>query len=243
LLNHIIVLILAVGDFFSQTVQGLVRDGTSRTPACSKVNGRGRGDWKISKDRSNPIEDLHAAATGDLLRPTGRADQKRMDVGMGRAAGLTVTNEAAKVAASSSGATLVAASGSGHNLWLEHSMHEKQARKRAREKELGGQNDWPRLQRICWKWSGDTTVASTCWRERNDKAATTEDQELPPKTKFKCAVVMKGENIIGGMQALMEAGLMEGPLPDFLRDAPVLGGTIRVDHGSFVGADAPFEDI
>jgi hypothetical protein len=203
-------------------------------------DANGRYGLKASKDRSNPVEDLHAAATGDLLRPASQADEKLIAVGMVRA-GLSVANGAAKVAASSSGATLVAASNSGDNLWLDHSMHERQARKRAREREVGERDECPKLQRICWKWSGDTTAASTCWLYQNDHVATTEDQELRKKTKFKCAVVMKGENVLGGVQALLEAGLMDGPLPDFLRDAPPLGGTIRVDQRSFVGADAPFE--
>jgi hypothetical protein len=36
------------------------------------------------------------------------------------------------------------------------------------------------------------------------------------------------------MRALVEAGLMEGPLPDYVRDAPRLGSTIIVDNGAIV---------
>ena len=38
---------------------------------------------------------------------------------------------------------------------------------------------------------------------------------------------------------MMDSGLAEAPLPDFVRDAPMLGSTtITVDNGSFAGAES-----
>ena len=49
---------------------------------------------------------------------------------------------------------------------------------------------------------------------------------------------MQGTNIVEGLRAMMDSGLAEAPLPDFVRDAPSLGmGTIVVDNGSFAGSD------
>lgn len=60
-----------------------------------------------------------------------------------------------------------------------------------------------------------------------------------PKTKFKCGVVMQGTNIFKGLQAMMDAGLADAPLPDFVRDAPTLGtATIRVENGKIAGSDS-----
>jgi hypothetical protein len=51
---------------------------------------------------------------------------------------------------------------------------------------------------------------------------------------FRCRIALKGSNVFGGLRVLMEAGLMEGPLPDYVRDAPSLGGSISVNNGALV---------
>ena len=66
--------------------------------------------------------------------------------------------------------------------------------------------------------------------------------ELPddlPKTKFKCGIVMQGTNVFEGLRAMIDAGLTRGPLPDFVRDAPLSGSsTITVNDGSFADTDS-----
>jgi len=50
---------------------------------------------------------------------------------------------------------------------------------------------------------------------------------------------MQGTNIVAGLRAMMDAGLAEAPLPDFVRDAPTLGATtITVENGSCAGSDS-----
>jgi hypothetical protein len=39
------------------------------------------------------------------------------------------------------------------------------------------------------------------------------------------------------MRALVEAGLLQAPLPDYVKDAPTMGGTIRVHYGAIDSTD------
>ena len=68
---------------------------------------------------------------------------------------------------------------------------------------------------------------------QEDTYAQEEATDLPQHT-FKCRVVLQGSDVFQGMRSLVEAGLMEGPLPDYVRDAPCMGSTIVVDHGAIV---------
>ena len=203
------------------------------------------------KDQSNPIADLHTAATANLLGPANdnASETTRVQVGSAQPGNPEVAQAAATIASESQGAAALAgANRSGNNLWVDHAVKQKQSRKRAREDALGRPQDCPSSQRICWKWAGKTTAAAACWLDDDDNSnqdkSTEEKIAGLPTTDFKCAVVMKGENVMQGLQALMDAGLVEGPLPDFLRDAPSVGtNVIRVHYGSFAAADAPFEEV
>jgi hypothetical protein len=204
----------------------------------------GRFAFMASKDQSNPVTDLHKAASDNLLKPAdhiylGKEGLRKASVGDAE-----ITEVAEQVATTSNGsAALIASSRGGKTLCLDHSAKEKTSRKRSREQNLGRDKDCPKMQRICWKWSGETTAASACWMDKDAQTLPNKFEGLP-KTPFKCAVVMKGENVLQGLQALVDAGLMDAPLPDFIRDAPALGGTIRTDSGGyFVKADTPFEGV
>ena len=190
-----------------------------------------------AKDQSNPISDLRTATTANLLlHPTTNVE---VSTRLGNS-GLVKT--AAKVSAETGGAAhVVAANSHGDSLLVDHTGKEKKSRKRDREQALGRPGDCPSLQRLSWKWAGKTAAASACWLNHDDDNEL--DYEHLPKTEFKCAVVMKGENVMQGLQALMDAGLVEGPLPDFLRDAPSMGGIIRVNHGSFAAGKGAFEEV
>ena len=221
--------------------------------AASEGEAVGRFALMAEKDQSNPIADLHTASTGNLLVNKNTSETTRVQVGNALPGNPEVAKMAAAIAMQSHGtAALAGANRTGDNLWVDHTVKQKQSRKRAREDALGRPQDCPSLQRICWKWAGKTTAAAACWLDDGDertnntgggKAIAEKSAELPT-TDFKCAVVMKGENVMQGLQALMDAGLVEGPLPDFLRDAPSMGtNVIRVNHGAFAAADTPFEAV
>ena len=205
----------------------------------------GRFAHMAASDQSNPISDLHNAATANLLETKTDSDANRLTLGARHAGNAQVAKVAEHVtAASEGGAALVATDQTGTNVWIDHALEQKQSRKRTREEALGRSRDCPSLQRVCWKWSGETAAASACWADdakENESSSTTTKNF--PKTKFKCAVVMQGENVLEGLQALVDAGLMEAPLPDFIKNAPSMGGTIRVENGSFVPGDTPFEAV
>jgi subtilisin family serine protease len=198
-----------------------------------------------ASDQSNPISDLHTAVTANLLSTVSGAEATRLAVGAKHAGNAQVAMVAAQVTAASDGAAaVIAANQSGRNLWIDHSVEQKQSRKRSREEALGRSKDCPSLQRVCWKWTGETTAAEACWLDsKSGSNATTIASGELEKTEFKCAVVMQGENVLQGLQALVDAGLAEAPLPDFVRNAPSMGGTIRVEHGAFVSGDTPFEAV
>lgn len=220
--------------------------------AASEGEAVGRFALMAEKDQSNPIADLHAASTGNLLANTNTCETTRVKAGTSLPGNPEVARAAATIAMQSRGtAALAGANRLGDNLWVDHTVKQQQSRKRAREQALGRPQDCPSLQRMCWKWAGKTTAAAACWLEEEDECrdrggdkSMAEKSAGLPTTDFKCAVVMKGENVMQGLQALMDAGLVEGPLPDFLRDAPSLGtNVIRVNHGSFTPADTPFEEV
>lgn len=198
-----------------------------------------------ASDQSNPVEDLDSAATANLLSTTNDSNNALLSAGAKHLGMSQAAQVAAHVSAESRGrATAVASNRSGTSVWLDHSVKQKQSRKRSREEALGRNKDCPTLQRVCWKWAGETTAASACWLvSETDGCSKASSTEGLPKTEFKCAVVMQGEDVLQGLQALIDAGLAEAPLPDFLRNAPSMGGTIRVDHGSYVSSDTPFEAV
>lgn len=48
---------------------------------------------------------------------------------------------------------------------------------------------------------------------------------------FKCRVVMEGTDVFGGIRKMLEMGVAKSPLPDFIRDAQMMGST-NIDAGS-----------
>lgn len=97
------------------------------------------------------------------------------------------------------------------------------ARKRYADDYFG--NHCPQRKRVRWECKGNTTAASASWLD------SPEESKKLPMGKFKCRIVMQGSNVFAGIHAMVEAGLMETPLPSQVRDAPRLGGTICVELG------------
>jgi hypothetical protein len=183
----------------------------------------GRFAHYASEEVADPLSELHVASTSSLLDRT--SEQKRLMIGAQH--DRSIAHVAKSVQAP---AELIAVNKRG--MLVDHSALTKLGRKRARKDQIGQEGDCTRLERLCWKWTGETTAASACWLQDDEP---TEDL---PKTKFKCGVVMQGTNIVEGLRAMMDSGLAEAPLPDFVRDVPSLGrGTIVVVNGSFAGSD------
>jgi hypothetical protein len=173
----------------------------------------------------DPISELQTAATSSLL--TRQNEKTRLHVGSKR--GRHLAHLSAQVATESSGqSSLVAANQAG--LLVDHSARETGLRKRHRDEAFGRTQDCPIREHVRWDWKGKTSAAAACVLEDADVQ---EDNDLPQHT-FKCRVVLQGSDVFKGMRSLVEAGLMEVPLPDYVRDAPRMGGTIIVDHGAIV---------
>jgi hypothetical protein len=177
-------------------------------------------------ESQDPISELQTAATSSLL--TRENEKTRLQIGAKR--GRHLANLSSQVATESDGqSSLVAANQAG--TLVDHSARETQLRKRHRDDAFGLIEDCPIRQHVRWDWKGKTSAAAACVLEDTD--AQDEANDLPEHT-FKCRVVLQGSDVFNGMRALVEAGLMEGPLPDYVRDAPRLGSTIIVDHGAIV---------
>jgi len=210
---------------------------------------------------SDPLLELHTMSTKSLVDRS--KEDKRLETGKdnGRHVAQLQQQVETKSARGGEGSgtidtsaavALVATTKDGNRLLLDHSATNKAGRKRARDAELGRRGDCPRLQRVAWKWTGETSAAATCWlddddnrvcADGNNKIGSTTSipnkENVVSKTKFKCGVVMEGTNVFEGLRAMVAAGLAKAPLPDFVRDAPTLGsGTITVDHDEFGGTDA-----
>jgi len=114
------------------------------------------------------------------------------------------------------------------------------------ESELGRPEDCPRRESIRWDWKGTTKAASVCWYHSGDEASAGQEEAETPdsvdacdtnRTKFKCRVVLQGADVLAGLRALSDAGLVKTPLPSYIRDASRLGGTIRVEDGAVLSSD------
>jgi hypothetical protein len=173
-------------------------------------------------ESSDPIADLQRATTGSLVDRNHQQDRLQTWAKHGR----VIAQMASKVATQTNGqACLTAVNRAG--VCVEHSAQEQSNRKRSRFTELGEKGDCPRRQCIRWDWKGLTSAPQTCWHD-----APLDNKDDLPKTLFKCRIVLKGPDVFTGLQDLMDAGLMKGPLPHYIRDAPMLGGKITVDHGA-----------
>ena len=153
--------------------------------------------------------------------------------------GQTVSNLATNIAGTSVGSsTLVAANQTG--LIVDHSAASSRAKKRDGDLDFGKEGACPRLDRVCWKWSGTTHAASKCWEDEEDAFNVDNDTEGDETgTKFKCGIVMEGSDVFGGLRALVASGIAKAPLPNYVRDAATTGTkTITVADGAFGAADS-----
>ena len=153
--------------------------------------------------------------------------------------GQTVSNLATNIAGTSVGSsTLVAANQTG--LIVDHSAASSRAKKRDGDLDFGKEGACPRLDRVCWKWSGTTHAASKCWEDEEDAFNVDNDTDGDETgTKFKCGIVMEGSDVFGGLRALVASGIAKAPLPNYVRDAATTGTkTITVADGAFGAADS-----
>ena len=141
-----------VGDWAGQEPQELLAS------ASAVQSGRAVGRFAnyASEAVVDPLTELHTAWTASLIDRS--AAQKRLEIGAqhGRSTAQLVMNVDAP-------AELVAINDGG--MLVDHSAQAKLGRKRARDGQLGREGECPRLQRLCWKWTGETCAASACWLE------------------------------------------------------------------------------
>jgi len=210
--------------------------------AVEERNAVGRfASYARAGKASDPITELHSAATGSFLK---RQEHEQQRLALGQKHGRQLARRSAQIAAASHGrSALVASSLSGTSILIDQSVQERQNRKRARDEELGGDGDLPVRTCVRWDWKGETTAAAAaCWGDHHrlrdqgdDDDEDNEEEKIElPTHKFKCRVVMQGPDVFAGLRALMEVGIMRGPLPHYIKDAASLGGggTIVVDHGA-----------
>lgn len=187
----------------------------------------------------DPLIEINRTSTGTLL--SREAEKARLETAALH--GQSVANLATNIAGVEGTSSLVAANNSG--LIVDHSAASSRAKRKAGDNDLGREGECPRLDRVCWKWSGDTRAASKCWAEDQD-AFITEDEkknesqsERHEGTKFKCGIVMEGSDVFGGLRALVASGVAKAPLPNYVRDAAAMGTkTITVADGAFGAADS-----
>lgn len=203
---------------------------SAQAAEASKAVGR-FADYAASGKGLGPINELHSAATTCLVNREQEKKRLEMSAQQGRA----VANLSRRVAsASGNQASLIAANQDGTRALIDQSSQDHCNRKRARDEAFGSnEKDVPVRKCVRWDWKGQTTAAAACWQENNGNDDSSSGQLLPTH-KFKCRVVMQGSDVFAGMRSLMEAGLMEGPLPHYVKDAASLGegGIISVDHGA-----------
>ena len=154
---------------------------------------------------------------------------------------MAVSNLATNIAGTSNGASsLIAANQVG--LIVDHSAASGRARKRDGDIDFGRDGACPRLDRVCWKWSGTTRAASMCWEDEDDAFDMdniTRQEGSDPGTKFKCGIVMEGSDVFAGLRGLVASGIAKAPLPNYVRDAVATGTkTITVADGAFGAADS-----
>lgn len=123
---------------------------------------------------------------------------------------------------------------------VDHSHSIVESRKRGRQEELGNFCDCPKLEKLSWKWTGDTYAAIHCFRKDDevfedgfdfdhvtrDGRNHSKNGSNNGKIKFKCGIVLEGSNVFEGIRALMAEGIAKTPLPDYVRDAPMLGTNV-----------------
>jgi len=163
----------------------------------------------------DPVTDLHQAATTSLDLGEARACRRQSQE----------TNQPLATAEPES--VLVARSSKKTGVCrrlVDDSAQDHQKRKRECDQEFGDDGDLPVRKSVRWDWKGQTTAVSASVHGPN--------QSNLNSYEFQCSVELKGSNVLAGMRALMEAGIMKGPLPRYVKDVASLGegGTVVVDH-------------
>ncbi|GAX17166.1 hypothetical protein FisN_10Lh012 [Fistulifera solaris] len=160
---------------------------------------------------TDPIIELQHAANENLLFRTSEALSEKSD---------RYTSRLARKVSQQSQQQTEIVSVNEYSVCLDQNASEKQSRKRMRIEELGQDGDCPIRQSVKWDWKGSTDAGTAVWGTGYETKHET----------FKCRLSLKGSDVFAGMQALLDAGILEGPLPHYMRDAPMLGGRIVVDH-------------
>jgi hypothetical protein len=138
-----------VGDWSGTEPQELLESAR----AAQTGQAVGRFAHFAAESVGDPLMEMHSTFHSSLVDRS--AEQGRLEVGAqhGRSmAQLSKNCAPAALVAANAGGTLV-----------DLSAVSKNGRKRARDFQLGRAGDCPRLQRLCWKWTGETVAASACW--------------------------------------------------------------------------------
>jgi hypothetical protein len=94
----------------------------------------------------------------------------------------------------------------------------------------------PQRQRIAWHWK------STVSRKGPSCVLSSLVVDQKPTSPLTCHVALHGSDIFKGLQAMMDAGYIAAHgLPQYVKEAPLLGGTIHVENGSIVVANDEYK--
>lgn len=176
------------------------------------------------------MEELKEAATGSLM--CRKASARR--ICEGDAVGRQIAQHAHCLRLETKGHASLVGEGKKCSL-VEHDAKRNENRKRLRESATGAAGDCPVRKRVLWEFEGQTAANSTCWDSL---------QGRDPKTvSIKCRVVMKGSDVFGGIQDLIEKGYMDS-VPYHVQEAPSLGTSIQVCDGTVsTTKDATASDV
>lgn len=148
-----------VGDWSGTEPQELLESAR----AAETGQAVGRFARFAAESIDDPLMEMQATFISSLVDRS--AEQRRLEVGAqhGRSMAQLSKNAPAALVAANAGGALV-----------DLSAVSKNGRKRARDQQLGQAGDCPRLQRLCWKWTGETSAASACWLEDGGTIASDE---------------------------------------------------------------------
>jgi len=141
-----------VGDWSGDEPQELLDSAR----AAQTGQAVGRFAHYASEAVVDPLTELHVASTASLLDRS--AEQKRLKIGAQHGRSIAQLAKNVEIPAE-----LVATNKCG--MLVDHSAESKIGRKRARDGQLGRAGDCPLLERLCWKWTGETSASSACWLE------------------------------------------------------------------------------
>lgn len=176
----------------------------------------GRFEYFATTDTiQNPLAEFQAIVSSSLLDRASEA--MRLKVGAKHSRETTSRFQTLN----SDGVALVALNKKGSI--INHSNDLEQEWKRQRLENLGQTTKMPH-RRLFWKWTGNSHAASAC----HDISTTTHEPIL-----MKCCTTIEGSNIMEGLCQMMDLGLMDGDLPDFVRDTTSL--VTIVQHNASTG--------